>query len=94
MHPPGSDYTKIRWQSIQDSFNATIAFYMRKLPRDVAGGGGCHRVQFNALRRVHSPRPARSRSKQSGSHAQTAWKSQQLRIQDNRFQEYLMKSLQ
>lgn len=40
MHPPGSDYTKIRWQSIQDSFNATIAFSMRKLPRDVAGGGG------------------------------------------------------
>lgn len=29
MHPPGSDYTKIRWQSIQDSFNATIAFYIQ-----------------------------------------------------------------
>lgn len=64
-----------------------FAFSVRKQFQTIVEGCG-----VNALRQVHSP--LRSTSKQSGSHTLPTWRPRQLCIQDNRFREYLMKSLQ
>lgn len=98
MHPPASDYIKVIQQSFQDFNDATITFWIfyegniLRLYSQI----DATECTINALRQVHSPHPVSSGSQTArGSHALPAWRPpRQLRIQDNRFREYQMKSLQ